>query len=113
MGILGLLLVAATADPDDGLTKQMLPIYVKEAETYSLAVESAPNRALVLQKEPVFEWLNPARNTQQGAVFLWLRDGRPASHDPEQPVLDGAPAASGAETTERRFRRVGTDQVAS
>src|SRR3954447_13425815 len=57
----------------------MLPIYVKEAETYSLAVESAPTKALELKKEPVFEWLNPDRAAQQGAVFLWLRDGRPAA----------------------------------
>jgi hypothetical protein len=34
---------------------------------------------LELRKEPVFEWLNPARTAQQGAVFLWLRDGRPAA----------------------------------
>src|SRR5262249_40605785 len=57
----------------------MLPIYVKEAQTYSIAVESAAERKLELKKEPVFEWLNPARNTQQGAVFVWLRDGRPAA----------------------------------
>src|SRR5262249_11811993 len=40
---------------------------------------SAPNKAIELKREPVFEWLNPARDTQQGAVFLWLRDGRPAA----------------------------------
>jgi len=39
----------------------------------------APKKALELKKEPVFEWINPARNTQQGAVFVWLRDGRPAA----------------------------------
>src|SRR5439155_20934786 len=60
-------------------SKKMLPLYVKEAETYSIAVESAPTKQLELKKEPVFEWLNPARGDQQGAVFLWLRDGRPAA----------------------------------
>jgi hypothetical protein len=74
-----LLLVLAAADPDDSLAKKMLPIYVKELKSYSLAVESAPDRPLELKKEPVFEWLNPARSDQQGAVFLWLRDGRPAA----------------------------------
>jgi hypothetical protein len=74
------MLAAAAADPDDGLAKKMLPIYVKEAETYSLAVESAPGQPLELKKEPVFEWLNPVRQgVQQGAIFLWLRDGRPAA----------------------------------
>src|SRR5262245_16744087 len=79
MVIITLFLVLAAADPADSLAKKMLPIYVKEVETYSLAVEAAPDRPLELKKEPVFEWLNPARNTQQGAVFLWLRDGRPAA----------------------------------
>jgi hypothetical protein len=79
MTILNLLLVLAAADADDGLSKKMLPIYVKEAESYTLAVESAPRQALELKKEPVFEWVNPERSAQQGAVFLWLRDGRPAA----------------------------------
>src|SRR5262245_44184475 len=79
MSILSLLLALAAADPDDNLAKKMLPIYVKEVEAYSLAVESAPTQALELKKEPVFEWLNPARSAQQGAIFLWLRDGRPAA----------------------------------
>lgn len=67
------------AEPDVGLAKKMLPIYVKEAEAYSLAIESAPKKALELKKEPVFEWVNPDRSNQQGAVFLWLREGRPAA----------------------------------
>ncbi|HJZ60286.1 MAG TPA: hypothetical protein VKE74_35410 [Gemmataceae bacterium] len=73
------LFLLAPADPDDTLAKKMLPIYQKEVETYSLAVESDPKKALELKKEPVFEWLNPARGDQQGAVFLWLHDGRPAA----------------------------------
>jgi hypothetical protein len=73
------LLLLQPADPDDGLAKKMLPIYVQEAHAYSIAVESAPGRKLELKKEPVFEWINPPRSNQQGAVFLWLRDGRPAA----------------------------------
>jgi hypothetical protein len=79
MGVLGLTLLLASADPDDGLAKKMLPIYVREAQTYSIAVESVADRKLELKKEPVFEWANPARSAQQGALFLWLRDGRPAA----------------------------------
>jgi hypothetical protein len=77
---LGLMLLAIAADPDDSLSKKMLPIYVKEAETYSLAVEPSPKDVLELKKEPVFEWLNPVRDGGQiGSIFLWLRDGRPAA----------------------------------
>jgi hypothetical protein len=80
MSILSLLLVLAGADPDDGLAKKMLPIYVKEASEYSIAVETAPKKELELTKEPVFDWSNPVRGgLQQGVVFLWLRDGRPAA----------------------------------
>jgi hypothetical protein len=77
---LGLMLLVVAADADDSLAKKMLPIYVKEVEAYSIAVESAPQQALQLRKEPVFEWTNPVRNgVQQGVIFLWLRDGRPAA----------------------------------
>jgi hypothetical protein len=80
VGFLSLVLVLAADEPVEALAKQMLPIYVKEAAEYSMAVESAPNRALELKKEPVFEWSNPVRSgLQQGVCFLWLRDGRPAA----------------------------------
>ena len=80
MGILCLLLGLVAAEPDDSLAKKMLPIYVKEVETYSLAVESAPKQPLELNKKPVFEWVNPAKpGGQLGSIFLWLRDGRPAA----------------------------------
>src|ERR1700730_3184350 len=79
MSILSLLLLLPAAEPDTSLAKQMLPIYVKEIAAYSMAVESAPKKELELKKEPVFEWSNPVRQgVQQGVVFLWLRDGRPA-----------------------------------
>ncbi len=81
MSILSLLLVLAAADRDDSLAQKMLPIYVKEASEYSIAVESAPQRPLEFKKEPVFEWSNPVGQggIHQGAIFLWLRDGRPAA----------------------------------
>jgi hypothetical protein len=80
MGLLSLLLLLAADEPADSLAKKMLPIYVKEAAEYSMVVESAPKRPLELKKEPVFEWTNPIRSSlQQGVIFLWLRDGRPAA----------------------------------
>ena len=80
MGVIALTLLLTAAEPDDGLGKKLLPIYIKEAESYSLAVESAPTKELELKKEPVFEWLNPARDLgQHGFIFLWLRDWRPAA----------------------------------
>jgi hypothetical protein len=79
VGFFSLILVLA-ADADDGLAKKMLPLYRKEISQYSLAVESAPKKELELRKEPVLEWSNPIRQgVQQGVIFLWLRDGRPAA----------------------------------
>jgi hypothetical protein len=80
VNVLALALMVVAAEPDDGLAKKMLPIYVKEAAEYTMAVESAPKKALELKKEPVFDWSNPVRSgLQQGVIFLWLRDGRPAA----------------------------------
>lgn len=73
------LLLAAAAEPDDAVARKMLPVYVREAAEYTIAVESAPKKPLEPKKDPVFEWLNPARNTQHGMEFVWLRDGRPAA----------------------------------
>jgi hypothetical protein len=80
MSLLNLILLLAAADPDDGLAKKMLPIYRKEVAEYSLAVESAPKKELELKTDPILEWSNPIRaRVQQGVIFLWLRDGRPAA----------------------------------
>jgi len=76
-------LVFAAAEPDDGLAKKMLPIYIREASDYSMTVGTGPmKKKLELKKEPVFEWSDPTRDNgqiTQGVVFLWLRDGRPAA----------------------------------
>ncbi len=76
-----ILLLLPGADPaTDTLAKKMLPVYVQEASGYSIALASAPKKELEFKKEPVFEWSNPTREgLQQGVVFLWLRDGRPAA----------------------------------
>jgi hypothetical protein len=80
MAFLSLILVLAADEPIEGLAKRMLPIYRQEIAEYSLAVASAPKKGLELTKEPVLEWSNPVRSgVQQGVIFLWLRDGRPAA----------------------------------
>ena len=112
MSFLALLLMAPPTDPTDSLAKKMLPIYVTEAEAYSLAAESAPKTALELKKDPVFEWSNPARNGgQQGVVFLWLRDGRPAAagcifSSPETVVK-----VPGARRIEHEFHALGPERL--
>jgi hypothetical protein len=80
MLLLTLVLIPHADEPAESLAKKMLPVYIKEISEYTMAVESAPQKALELTKEPIFEWSNPVRQgLQQGVVFLWLRDGRPAA----------------------------------
>jgi hypothetical protein len=80
VGWFTLILVLGADEPVESLARQMLPVYRKEIAEYTLAVESAPRQPLELTKEPVFDWSNPVRQgLQQGVVFLWLRDGRPAA----------------------------------
>jgi hypothetical protein len=81
VGVIGLTQLIAAADPNDGLAKKMYPIYIKDVEMYTMAVESAPKKGLELKKDPVLEWGNRHRGngTTQGTLFLWLRDGRPAA----------------------------------
>jgi hypothetical protein len=80
MAFLSVLLLLAADDSVEDLAKKMLPVYVKEISEYSLAVGSDPKKELELKKEPVFEWSNPVRQgLQQGVLFVWLRDGRPAA----------------------------------
>jgi len=80
MSLLAFLLMVVADNPKDAIAKKMLPIYLKEAKDYSIAVASAPRNPLELKPEPVFEWSNPTRNGgQQGVVFMWLRDGRPSA----------------------------------
>jgi hypothetical protein len=80
MGFVALIWLLAADDPAEGLAKKMLPIYVKEAAEYSLAVESDSEKKLELRRQPIFEWTNPIRSSlQHGVIFLWLRDGRPAA----------------------------------
>ena len=96
MTALAAMLLALLADPADGLAKAMLPIYVKEAEAYTMAVETAPKQSLEFVKEPILEWSDSARDGlfTQGVVFLWLRAGRPAAigtiySEPEKGRLKG------------------------
>jgi hypothetical protein len=47
------------------------------AAEYQITPDSAPTRKLVLVPEPVLHWTNPLRKTFDGAVFIWVADGRP------------------------------------
>jgi hypothetical protein len=47
------------------------------ASDYAIAEDASPPIPLTLAPEPALRWSNPQRNTPDGAVFLWLAEGRP------------------------------------
>jgi hypothetical protein len=47
------------------------------AARYRIVSEPEPAKKLVLVPEPVLNWTNPLRKTSDGAVFIWVADGRP------------------------------------
>jgi hypothetical protein len=48
-----------------------------DAKEYVIQLDSRPDAAFTLHEEPLLHWSNPARTGEDGAVFVWLLDGRP------------------------------------
>lgn len=71
-----LVLVLGQADRDDERLKRFESMR-RAAELYEVRLASGAQEKLRLQAEPVLRWTNPVRGTTDGAVFLWLADGRP------------------------------------
>jgi hypothetical protein len=47
------------------------------AASYRIAMDSDQRENAILVPEPVLHWSNPLRQTSNGAVFIWVADGRP------------------------------------
>jgi hypothetical protein len=60
-----------------GAPKAALEEFVAEAKTYRIALGGTSETQLELSPQPLLHWGNPARNGEDGAVFAWLKDGRP------------------------------------
>lgn len=48
-----------------------------EAAEYIVRLQSRQSEKLILEKDPVLRWSNPARTGEDGATFVWTLDGRP------------------------------------
>jgi hypothetical protein len=66
----------APAQPPAGPSK-VIEAFKAEAAQYVVRLQSRPKEELVLEKEPVLRWDNPARTGEDGALFVWTLDGRP------------------------------------
>jgi hypothetical protein len=51
--------------------------FTKFVAEYDMRLDSAPNEKLKLLDKPILRWGNPARTNEDGAMYLWLRNGRP------------------------------------
>ncbi len=51
-------------------------VFVTEASDYKFA-ETGGTKELALHPQPLLHWSNPARNGEDGAVFLWTEGERP------------------------------------
>lgn len=67
----------ATGQSSSELSAKRLEELRRAAEAYQITLDSEPPRRLTLKTEPVLRWSNPLRKTSDGAVFVWVADGRP------------------------------------
>ena len=79
-----LLLTCLAADPPaapSGKTLERLQaLHQLEAERWQLYLDPAHQAQAELLKKPIYIWTNPTRaGTQNGAVYVWLENGRPAA----------------------------------
>ncbi len=56
---------------------QRLELMKRAAAEYEIRLATKDKDKLPLQAEPALRWTNPVRGTTDGAVFIWLANGRP------------------------------------
>ncbi|MCI0360754.1 MAG: hypothetical protein L0211_19935 [Planctomycetaceae bacterium] len=63
--------------PAAGAPKAALEEFLADAKTYQMTLGGSPGKNLEFSPQPLLHWGNPARNGEDGAVFVWLKQGRP------------------------------------
>src|SRR5581483_5398232 len=67
-----------TADVKDGKGK-WVPLFDRHAGQYSISVGSSEKAEATRLAEPSLRWWQPVRGGDDGAVYLWVRAGRPVA----------------------------------
>ncbi len=60
-----------------GAAESVLADFQRDVQEYVITFAEARSNRLELAERPLLHWGNPARNGEDGAVFAWLKDGRP------------------------------------
>jgi hypothetical protein len=63
----------------DRANRLIVERWKREAAEYTIVERTVPETVLRLKAEPALHWTNPIRDSDNGLVFLWLADGRPAA----------------------------------
>lgn len=74
---LGLAVIGQAEPAEASESAAAIASFAKEAAAYDIRLSTSPAEALQIMPAPLLKWSNPARNSEDGAVFLWLKDGRP------------------------------------
>jgi hypothetical protein len=79
MSVTTLLLSLAALMQTDAQADQpsALERFQQQAQGYEMRLADRRKSPLELSKQPILHWNNPAANDEDGAVFVWLLDGRP------------------------------------
>jgi hypothetical protein len=65
------------AEAPSAAPKTALDEFVAEAKEYTITERGVPDAPFALAPQPLLHWANPARNGEDGAVFVWTKAGRP------------------------------------
>jgi hypothetical protein len=65
------------AKPPAAEASKAIGDFKADAAEYVIRLASRPKDKLTLHDDPLLHWGNPARTGEDGAVFVWMLDGRP------------------------------------
>jgi len=68
---------AETSTPEKGAEIEAIEGFKKGAAAYDIRLADGANSRVALAPQPLLHWNNPARTSEDGAVFIWLQAGRP------------------------------------
>src|SRR5262249_14772273 len=59
--------------------RRIVDRWKRDMAEYTIVERPGPETGLRLKGEPALHWTNPIRESDNGLLFLWLADGRPAA----------------------------------
>jgi hypothetical protein len=68
---------ASAATKPRAIATSAIEDFKADARQYVMHLDARPDAIFTLGEEPLLHWGNPARTGEDGAVFVWMLDGRP------------------------------------